>query len=54
MALLFYGGIMNLFWIIGLALFVLLEKVAPAGHWVGWVMGVGLIAWGGALLLAAA
>jgi predicted metal-binding membrane protein len=54
MALLFYGGVMNLFWIIGLALFVLLEKVAPAGHWVGWVMGVGLIAWGGALLLAAA
>jgi predicted metal-binding membrane protein len=54
MALLFYGGIMNLFWIIGLALFVLLEKVAPAGHWVGWVMGAGLIAWGGALLLMAA
>jgi predicted metal-binding membrane protein len=54
MALLFYGGIMNLFWIIGLALFVLLEKVAPAGHWVGWVMGVGLIAWGGSMLLLAA
>jgi predicted metal-binding membrane protein len=51
MALLFYGGVMNLFWIIGLALFVLLEKVAPAGHWVGWIMGIGLIAWGGALLL---
>jgi predicted metal-binding membrane protein len=54
MALLFYGGIMNLFWIIGLALFVLAEKVAPAGHWVGWIMGVGLIAWGGGLLLLAA
>jgi predicted metal-binding membrane protein len=54
MALLFYGGIMNLFWIIGLAVFVLLEKVAPAGHWVGWVMGAGLIAWGGGLLLMAA
>lgn len=53
MALLFYGGIMNLFWIIGLAVFVLLEKVAPAGHWVGWVMGAGLIAWGGGLLLMA-
>ena len=52
MALLFYGGIMNLFWIIGLALFVLIEKVAPAGHWVGRALGVGLIAWGGALLLA--
>jgi predicted metal-binding membrane protein len=53
MALLFYGGIMNLFWIIGLALLVLVEKVAPAGHGVGWAMGLGLIAWGGWLLLAA-
>jgi predicted metal-binding membrane protein len=53
MALLFYGGIMNLFWIIGLALFVLVEKLAPAGNWVGRIMGVGLIAWGGGLLLAA-
>jgi predicted metal-binding membrane protein len=54
MALLFYGGVMNLFWIIGLALLVLLEKLAPAGHWVGWVVGVGLIAWGVGLLLLAA
>ena len=53
MALLFYGGVMNLFWIMGLALFVLIEKVAPAGHWVGWVMGIGLIAWGGGLLVIA-
>jgi predicted metal-binding membrane protein len=53
MALLFYGGVMNLFWIIGLALFVLIEKAAPAGHWVGRIMGAGLIAWGGALLVAA-
>jgi predicted metal-binding membrane protein len=54
MALLFYGGVMNLFWIIGLALLVLVEKVAPAGQWVGRIMGAGLIAWGGALLLVAA
>jgi predicted metal-binding membrane protein len=53
MALLFYGGVMNLFWIMGLALFVLIEKVAPAGHWVGWIMGIGLIAWGGGLLVIA-
>lgn len=53
MALLFYGGVMNLFWIIGLAVLVLVEKAAPAGHWVGWIMGAGLIAWGGALLLTA-
>jgi predicted metal-binding membrane protein len=54
MALLFYGGVMNLLWIMGLALFVLIEKVAPAGHWVGWIMGAGLIAWGGGLLAIAA
>ena len=54
MALLFYGGVMNLFWIIGLAGFVLLEKTIPAGHWLGGITGGVLIAWGGALLLAAA
>jgi predicted metal-binding membrane protein len=31
MALLFYGGVMNLIWIIGLAVLVLAEKVIPAG-----------------------
>ena len=54
MTLLFDGGVMSLFWIIGLALHVLLEKVTPAGHWIGWIIGVGLIAWGGGLLLMAA
>jgi predicted metal-binding membrane protein len=54
MALLFYGGVMNLYWIVGLALFVLLEKTIPAGHWLGRLTGVALIAWGAALLLAAA
>ena len=52
MALLFYGGIMNLYWILGLALFVLFEKTLPAGHWLGRIAGVLLIAWGGTLLLA--
>jgi predicted metal-binding membrane protein len=51
MALLFYGGIMNLYWIVGLALFVLLEKTIPAGHWLGRITGVVLIAWGAALML---
>jgi predicted metal-binding membrane protein len=54
MALLFYGGVMNLYWIVGLALFVLLEKTIPAGHWLGRLTGLALIAWGGALLLATA
>ena len=51
MALLFYGGVMNLKWIIGLALFVLLEKVIPAGHWIGRLSGVILIVWGIAIIL---
>ncbi len=51
MILLFYGGVMNLYWIVGLAAFVLLEKTVPAGHWIGSAAGVGLIAWGGLLLL---
>jgi predicted metal-binding membrane protein len=52
MGLLFFGGIMNLFWIIGLAAFVLLEKTVPMGSWIGRIVGVGIAAWG-VLLLAA-
>lgn len=51
MALLFFGGVMNLYWIIGLALFVLIEKTVSAGHWLGVATGIGLIAWGGLLLV---
>jgi hypothetical protein len=51
MGLLFFGGIMNLFWIIGLAGFVLLEKTIPLGSWIGRIVGVGFAVWG-ALLLA--
>ena len=47
MALLFVGGVMNLYWIVGLAVFVLLEKTIPAGHWFGSITGIGLMAWGG-------
>jgi predicted metal-binding membrane protein len=32
MALLFAGGIMNLYWVAGLAVYVLGEKLLPAGH----------------------
>ena len=31
MALLFVGGVMNILWIAGLAILILLEKVVPAG-----------------------
>ncbi|MFQ5971742.1 MAG: DUF2182 domain-containing protein, partial [Alphaproteobacteria bacterium] len=50
MGLLFLGGVMNLYWIIGLAVFVLLEKTLPAGHRLGAATGLGLVAWGGALV----
>ena len=50
MLLLFVGGVMNIAWIIGIALFVLVEKLSPAGHWIGKAAGVALILWGGAVL----
>lgn len=50
MLLLFVGGVMNLAWIAGLAVYVLIEKLAPAGHWIARAGGVALIGWGLALL----
>ena len=52
MALLFVAGIMNLLWVAALAVFVLLEKVAPKGELLGRVAGVVLIFAGGVLLLS--
>ncbi len=46
MILLFVGGVMNLFWIVGLAIFILLERTIPAGHRLGSLGGIGLIVWG--------
>jgi predicted metal-binding membrane protein len=54
MALLFFGGIMNLYWILGLALFVLGEKVLPRGDLIGRGVGAGLALWGALLLGSAA
>jgi len=42
MVLLFVGGIMNLYWIVGLAIYVLLEKLVPRGDVVARVAGTGL------------
>ena len=50
MGLLFFGGVMNLYWIAGLALFVLFEKTVPAGHWLGYATGVVLIVLGTGML----
>ncbi|MCH4564544.1 DUF2182 domain-containing protein [Halomonas sp. EGI 63088] len=41
---------MNVLWIAGLTLLVLVEKVVAHGHWLGRALGVVLIAWGGATL----
>jgi predicted metal-binding membrane protein len=46
MSLLFVGGVMNPLWIGGLALYVLVEKVMPRGHWLRYVSGVLLVGWG--------
>ena len=43
MALLFVGGIMNVLWIAGLAIFVLVEKLLPHGGWVARVGGAAAI-----------
>jgi predicted metal-binding membrane protein len=51
MALLFVGGIMNLIWIAALMLFVLVEKLMPAGAAFGRVSGALMMAWAVATLL---
>ena len=51
MAVLFYGGVMNLFWILGLTVYVLIEKTVPAGHVVGRGVGGLLIGWGAWVIL---
>ena len=50
MGLLFFGGVMNLYWIGGLALFVLVEKTVPAGHRLGVAAGVVLLVVGAGML----
>jgi predicted metal-binding membrane protein len=50
MALLFVGGVMNLYWIIGLAAFVFAEKVLMAGRTPGLIAGLFLIGWGVAVI----
>jgi predicted metal-binding membrane protein len=51
MALLFVGGLMNILWIAGLALFVLIEKVLPIGPRVSRLTGLALMASGAFVLL---
>ena len=44
MALLFVGGVMNLLWVALITIFVLIEKIAPAGLWVSRAAGGLLVA----------
>ena len=52
MGLLFLGGVMNLLWIAGLTLFVLLEKVIPHGLRAGRAAGIAMILAGVASLVS--
>jgi predicted metal-binding membrane protein len=53
MTLLFFGGVMNLYWIAGLAVIVLLEKTLPAGGALGKLAGGLLMLWGATFLYQA-
>lgn len=52
MALLFVGGIMNLYWIVGLAVYVLLEKLIPYPRLFSRATGTVLIAAGAWLIIS--
>ena len=54
MALLFVGGIMNLAWVAGIALIVLIEKTLPWGGWMERATGIVLVGWGALALAMAA
>jgi predicted metal-binding membrane protein len=47
MLLLFAAGVMNLFWVAAIAIFVLIEKLVSRGQLIGRAAGVLLIIWGG-------
>ena len=51
MAVLLVTGVMNILWVVLLAIYVLVEKSTPRQTWIPRVAGVSLIAWGGWLLL---
>ena len=53
MALLFVGGIMNLYWIVGLAIYVLAEKLIPYPRLFSQATGVVLITIGAWLVISA-
>lgn len=54
MGLLFLGGVMNLYWIVGITLYVLAEKRLVQGHWLARAVGLALVGWGVWMVLPAA
>jgi predicted metal-binding membrane protein len=46
MALLFVGGVMNVLWIAAITIFVLAEKVVPAGRAISRIAGSGFFSRG--------
>lgn len=52
MCLLFVAGVMNPIWIVGIALYVLVEKVVPHGEAVTRLVGAGLVLWGVSLAIS--
>ena len=46
MGLLFYGGVMNFYWIIGLSILVLTEKILPAEKGFCYLTGIVFLLWG--------
>ena len=53
MTLLFVGGVMNLAWIAGIALLVLIEKTLPWSGWAERITGAAFFAWGAVTLAMA-
>jgi len=51
MALLFVGGVMNVLWIAVITIFVLLEKLVPAGRVISRITGAGFLAAGAWLIV---
>lgn len=53
MALLFIGGIMNLTWVVCIAIYIALEKLLPGGPWLSRGAGATLVVLGGFVLIRA-
>ena len=51
MLLLFVGGVMNVFWIVALSMFVLIEKVYRKSNSLTHFLGISLVVWGLAILM---